>query len=94
MNNTELYKKVMESLEVKGFNPLSCIQDIANGFEITEDIGFGHSYLIGYIDQDNVSLIYRDIDDQDHSIFYGIISNQKALDIINKCLDDIVRDSE
>ena len=89
----QLYKKVMESLEVKGFNPLSCIKEIKNGFEITEDIGFGHSYSVGYVNKNYVSLTYKDIDDQDNSVFYGVISNQTALDVINKCLDDIVRDS-
>ena len=90
----ELYMNVQESLMSKGFNYLGCMWEMINGFEINDNIGFGHSFMVDYIDQHHVSLIYRDIDDQDNSKSYGVIPNEMALDIINKCLDAIVLDSE
>ena len=84
---------VNKSLEEKGFFPEKCIWEFDNGFEVTEEIGFGNSYMIGYVSDEKVSLTYIDIDCGDH-IFHGVISNEQALQIINKCLDNIVWDSE
>lgn len=90
MENTVL-KAVEESLEEKGFFSGRCIWEFTNGFEITEDIGFGNSFLVGYVDEERVSLTYRDIDNGDH-FFHGVISNEQAHQIINNCLDNIVNE--